>query len=83
MLTPWLTPLPLVAILRGLSPEEAVAIARRSVMPDFAHEVPFNSPQPLESIRRLVDALGERYLIGAGTVMTPTQVDQIAIPVDG
>lgn len=79
MLTPWLTPLPLVAILRGLSPDEAVAIGTTIGDAGFrVLEVPFNSPQPLESIRRLVDALGERYLIGAGTVMTPTQVDQIA-----
>ena len=55
MLTPWLTPLPLVAILRGLSPDEAVAIGTTIGDAGFrVLEVPFNSPQPLESIRRLV-----------------------------
>ena len=41
-------------------------------------EVPLNSPSPIESIRRLADACGDRLLIGAGTVMTPAQVGEIA-----
>ena len=79
MLTPWLTPLPLVAILRGLVPEEAVAIGRALAGAGFRIlEVPLNSPRPCDSIRRLVDALGEGCLVGAGTVMTPAQVDEVA-----
>lgn len=40
--------------------------------------MPLNSPQPLESIRRLSQSLGDNYLIGAGTVMTPAQVSEVA-----
>ncbi len=79
MLTPWLTPLPLVAILRGLLPEESVAIGQALAGAGFrVLEVPLNSPRPYESIRRLVEALGDGYLVGAGTVMTPAQVDEVA-----
>ena len=79
MLTPWLTPLPLVAILRGLVPEESVAIGEALSGAGFRIlEVPLNSPRPYDSIRRLVDALGDNYLVGAGTVMTPAQVDEVA-----
>lgn len=79
MLTPWLNPLPLVAILRGLHPDESVAIGKALADGGFrVLEVPLNSPQPLESIRRLADALGEDYLVGAGTVMTAAQVEQVA-----
>jgi 2-dehydro-3-deoxyphosphogalactonate aldolase len=79
MLTPWLSPLPLVAILRGLVPEESVAIGRALVDAGFRMlEVPLNSPRPFDSIRRLVQSLGDDCLIGAGTVMTPQQVDEVA-----
>jgi 2-dehydro-3-deoxyphosphogalactonate aldolase len=79
MLKPWLEPLPLVAILRGLTPDEAVATGRVIVAAGFrVLEVPLNSPQPLDSIARLAEALGADVLLGAGTVMTPTQVDAVA-----
>jgi 2-dehydro-3-deoxyphosphogalactonate aldolase len=78
-LTPWLTRCPLVAILRGVKPEEAVAIGaaleRQGVV---IVEVPLNSPQPMESIALLAREFGERLLIGAGTVMTTAQVAEIA-----
>jgi 2-dehydro-3-deoxyphosphogalactonate aldolase len=78
-LTPWLTRCPLVAILRGVKPEEAVAIGaaleRQGVV---IVEVPLNSPQPLESIALLAREFRERLLIGAGTVMTTAQVAEIA-----
>ncbi|MFG1188437.1 2-dehydro-3-deoxy-6-phosphogalactonate aldolase [Xanthobacter flavus] len=62
---------PLVAILRGLKPEEALDIGAALVGAGFTIiEVPLNSPQPLESIRILADAFGDRALIGAGTVLT-------------
>jgi 2-dehydro-3-deoxyphosphogalactonate aldolase len=78
-LTPWLTQCPLIAILRGVKPEEAVAIGaaleRQGVV---IVEVPLNSPRPMESIALLAREFGERLLIGAGTVMTTTQVTEIA-----
>lgn len=62
--------LPLVAILRGLEPEEAVAVGEAIVDAGFiCLEVPLNSPRPLESIRRMRDALDGRALVGAGTVL--------------
>ena len=61
---------PLVAILRGLKPEEALDIGAALVGAGFTIiEVPLNSPQPLDSIRILADAFGDRALIGAGTVI--------------
>ncbi|MGC1550651.1 MAG: 2-dehydro-3-deoxy-6-phosphogalactonate aldolase [Rhodanobacter sp.] len=79
MLSPWLDPLPLVAILRGIHPDEAVAIGNALAEAGFrVLEVPLNSPQPMESIRRLSQSLGNNYLIGAGTVMTPAQVKEVA-----
>lgn len=80
MLSPWLDHLPLVAILRGIRPEEAVAIGHALADAGFrVLEVPLNSPQPMESIRRLTQSLGDSYLIGAGTVMTTSQVSEVAI----
>jgi 2-dehydro-3-deoxyphosphogalactonate aldolase len=69
---------PLVAILRGLKPEEALDIGAALVGAGFTIiEVPLNSPQPLVSIRILADAFGDRALIGAGTVLTPGDVDAV------
>ncbi|NMN56483.1 2-dehydro-3-deoxyphosphogalactonate aldolase [Xanthobacter sp. SG618] len=66
---------PLVAILRGLKPDEALDIGAALVGAGFTIiEVPLNSPQPLDSIRILADAFGDRALIGAGTVLTPEDV---------
>ncbi|WP_292069063.1 2-dehydro-3-deoxy-6-phosphogalactonate aldolase [Brevundimonas sp. UBA7534] len=74
-----LTTLPLVAILRGLTPEEAVDVGQALVATGFTClEVPLNSPEPLESIRRLRDALDGRAVVGAGTVLTPQAVQDVA-----
>jgi len=63
--------LPLVAILRGLVPEEAVEVAEALVAAGFrCLEVPLNSPRPLESIRLMRDALEGRAVVGAGTVLS-------------
>jgi 2-dehydro-3-deoxyphosphogalactonate aldolase len=78
-LTGWLTRCPLIAILRGVEPDEVLAIGEALERQGIAIvEVPLNSPQPMESIRRLAREFGERLLIGAGTVMTAAQVAEIA-----
>jgi 2-dehydro-3-deoxyphosphogalactonate aldolase len=71
--------LPLIAILRGLEPENAVAVGEAIVAAGFVClEVPLNSPRPLESIRRLRDALDGRALVGAGTVLTVEAAQTVA-----
>ena len=78
-LTPWMDRLPLVAILRGITPDEAVAVGEALVAAGFAIvEVPLNSLSPIDSIARLAGALGDRVLVGAGTVMTAAAVEQVA-----
>lgn len=77
-LTTWLSKCPLVAILRGVKPEEVVLIGQALIDAGFAIiEVPLNSPKPLESIRNLAEAFGDRALIGAGTVIQPSAVTEI------
>jgi 2-dehydro-3-deoxyphosphogalactonate aldolase len=73
-LTAALDPLPLVAILRGLTPAEAPAIGAALFEAGFrVLEVPLNSPQPLHSIAALAKALPDA-LVGAGTVLTEEEV---------
>ena len=63
--------LPLVAILRGIRPQEAEAIGGVLIETGFRLiEVPLNSPDPLASIRILTAAFGDNALIGAGTVLS-------------
>ena len=70
---------PLIAILRGVQPEEVLAIGHALFEAGFRIiEIPLNSPQPLESIQKLADVFHDRALIGAGTVMAPVEVDRIA-----
>ena len=75
----WLHRCPLAAILRGVRPDEVVAVADALADAGIAIvEVPLNSPQPLDSIARLAGRFGERLLIGAGTVLRSGQVADIA-----
>ncbi|TIR23029.1 MAG: 2-dehydro-3-deoxy-6-phosphogalactonate aldolase [Mesorhizobium sp.] len=68
----------LVAILRGLKPSEAVAIGKAIHDAGIeAIEVPLNSPEPFVSIADLVKALPQSALIGAGTVLTAADVDDL------
>ena len=68
----------LIAILRGLHPQEAAAIGEVLYAAGFrVIEVPLNSPVPYESIRILRDTLPADCLIGAGTVLSPAQVEQV------
>ncbi len=70
---------PLVAVLRGLTPAEAPAIGDALVEAGFTLiEVPLNSPDPFESIALLAKRLGDRAIIGAGTVLTTDNVARVA-----
>jgi 2-dehydro-3-deoxyphosphogalactonate aldolase len=78
-LTSFLARCPLVAILRGIKPNEAIPVTATLEASGFAIvEVPLNSPDPLASITALAREFGSRMLIGAGTVMTEAQVADIA-----
>lgn len=71
--------LPLVAILRGVTPDEVGPLGACLLDAGFrVIEVPLNSPEPFESIRRLTAACGDRASIGAGTVLEPAQVGEVA-----
>jgi 2-dehydro-3-deoxyphosphogalactonate aldolase len=75
----YLDRLPLVAILRGVTPAEVVGIGRALVDAGFSIiEVPLNSPEPVESIRRLTGELGPDVLVGAGTVTNAADVEAVA-----
>ncbi len=71
--------LPLIAILRGLKPDEAIEVGEAIVAAGFrCLEVPLNSPEPLDSIRRLRQALDGRALVGAGTVLNVAAAREVA-----
>ncbi|WP_396592606.1 2-dehydro-3-deoxy-6-phosphogalactonate aldolase [Brevundimonas sp. R86498] len=71
--------LPVIAILRGLNPAEAVAVGEAIVAAGLVClEVPLNSPRPLESIRLLRAALDGRALVGAGTVLSVEAAQAVA-----
>lgn len=75
----WLKRWPLVAILRGIRPGEALDIGTTLVESGFTIiEVPLNSPEPFASIASLAKALGDRVLVGAGTVIDWKHVTKIA-----
>lgn len=75
----WLARSPLVAILRGVQPAEVESICSALERAGISIvEVPLNSPQPLESISILSRSFGDRMLIGAGTLTTPSQVEEVA-----
>ena len=70
---------PLIAILRGLRPEEALAVGEALVAAGIGLlEVPLNSPEPLVSIRLLSQALAGRAIVGAGTVMSVSEAEDVA-----
>src|SRR4051794_23498517 len=69
---------PLVAIIRGVRPDEAEAIGEAIYEGGIRIiEVPLNSPEPLKSIEALAKRFGERVLVGAGTVLDPADVQRI------
>jgi 2-dehydro-3-deoxyphosphogalactonate aldolase len=69
---------PLVAIIRGVAPDEAERIGEALVGAGIRIiEVPLNSPDPFDSIARLARTLGDRALVGAGTVLDPADVARV------
>ncbi len=68
----------LVAILRGIAPDEVEGVAGILAEAGFeAIEVPLNSPEPFASIERLARSFGAALLVGAGTVLEPEDVDRL------
>lgn len=79
MLHDYLKDLPLIAILRGVKPSEIEPIGAALFDAGFrVIEIPLNSPEPFASIEKLSARLGESALVGAGTVLQPEQVGQVA-----
>ncbi|MEH3117298.1 MAG: 2-dehydro-3-deoxy-6-phosphogalactonate aldolase [Methylorubrum populi] len=73
-----LAAMPLVAILRGIRPSEAEETAEALVAAGIrCIEVPLNSPDPFDSIRRMAARLEGRALVGAGTVLGPADVARV------
>ncbi|GGF66412.1 2-dehydro-3-deoxyphosphogalactonate aldolase [Mameliella alba] len=69
----------LIAILRGLTPDEAAPVTEALITAGITKiEVPLNSPDPFDSIRRMITHAGDTALIGAGTVLDPVEVGQLA-----
>jgi 2-dehydro-3-deoxyphosphogalactonate aldolase len=69
---------PLIGIVRGVTPDEAEAIGDAIFDAGIRIiEVPLNSPDPLKSIEKLAAKFGDRALVGAGTVFTPANVEDV------
>lgn len=69
----------IIAILRGITPPEAADAAKALVAAGITTiEVPLNSPSPFDSIKAMVDAVGDEAVIGAGTVLSVEDVNRVA-----
>lgn len=70
---------PVMAIVRGVRPDEILDHAEALYAAGVrAVEAPLNSPDPIASIGKLAEAFGDRMAVGAGTVMTPAAVEDVA-----
>ena len=70
---------PIIAILRGITPPEAVPTARALIEAGITViEVPLNSPEAMTSIALMIAAFGDRARIGAGTVLRVAEVEAVA-----
>ena len=78
LLDQYMSELPLVGILRGITPQQSEAVAEALYAAGFRIvEVPLNSPDPLDSIERIAKQFGNDMLVGAGTVLATEQVAQV------
>ena len=74
-----LATMPLVAILRGLRPDEALGVGEMLIRAGFkVLEVPLNSPDPFDSIQAMAHSFGDRAIVGAGTVLKVADVEHLA-----
>jgi 2-dehydro-3-deoxyphosphogalactonate aldolase len=70
---------PIIAIIRGVTPDEAVSVGETLYDAGIrVIEAPLNSPDPFDSIARLAKAMAGRIVVGGGTVLTPEAVEQVA-----
>ena len=75
----WLEQMPVIAIIRGVTPDEAVDIGQAILDAGIGIiEVPLNSPEPFESIKRLSLSLGEKCIIGCGTLLNTDDAKRVA-----
>ncbi len=78
LLRRYLDQCPLVAIIRGVTPDDAEAIGQAIFDAGIRIiEVPLNSPNPIDSIHRLASKFGDSALVGGGTVLEPAQVGAV------
>lgn len=79
LLESWLDKVPVVAIIRGVKPEEAAEIGAAILEAGVGViEVPLNSPQPFQSIENLSQSLGDRCVIGCGTLLSVEDAQRVA-----